>query len=92
MMTIDEMIAVLTHAKNGGKVQGRNHCSTEWADFADGCEPRWHFPTCDYRAKPEPLVIYAEIMKLDSRVIQYSTAKFKATNGGTVKKFVEVEE
>ena len=91
MMTIEEMITVLTHYKNGGKIQGRNHCGTEWVDFEEGCEPRWHFPSCDYRAKPEPLVIYAEIMA-DGKAIQYSTTEFKATNGGIVKKFVEVTE
>lgn len=91
MMTIEEMIAVLTHAKNGGKVQGRNHYSTEWFDFEEGCKPKWEFPTCDYRAKPEPLVIYAEIMA-DGKAVQFSTTEFKATNGGTVRKFVEVTE
>ena len=89
MMTIDEMIAVLTHAKNGGKVQGRNHYSTEWFDFEEGVKPSWLFSTCDYRAKP--IFIYAEIMA-DGKAIQYSTTEFKATNGGIVKKFVEVTE
>ena len=91
MMTIDEMIAVLTHAKNGGKVQCRNQYDTEWFDFEDGCEPGWHFPTCDYCAKPGPIFIYAEIMA-DGRAIQFSTTEFKATNGGTVRKFAEVTE
>ena len=91
MMTIDEMIAVLTHAKNGGKVQARNHYSTEWLDFEEGCVPSWYFASSDYRAKPEPIFIYAEIMA-DGKAIQYSTTEFKATNGGTVRKFVEVTE
>ena len=91
MMTIDEMIAVLTHAKNGGKVQGRNPHSKEWFDFKEGCKPEWRFHTCDYRAKPESLFIYAEIMA-DGLAIQFSTTEFKATNGGTVKKFAEVTE
>ena len=69
----------------------RNHYSTEWFDFVEGCKPAWDFPSCDYRAKPEPLVIYAEIVA-DGKVIQYGTTEFKATNGGTVKKFVEVTE
>ena len=89
MMTIDEMIAVLTHYKNGGKVQGRNHCSTQWVDFEDGVTPKWHFHHCDYRAKP--IFIYAEIMA-DGKAIQYSTEKFYITNGGTVRKFAEVTE
>ena len=89
MMTIDEMIAVLTHYKNGGKVQGRNHYGTKWSDFEEGCEPRWDFNACDYRAKP--IFIYAEIMA-DGKAIQYSTEKFYITNGGTVRKFAEVTE
>ena len=89
MMTIDEMITVLTHYKNGGKVQARNHYSTEWLDFKEGCKPEWIFSTCDYRAKP--IFIYAEIMA-DGKAIQYSTEKFYITNGGTVRKFAEVTE
>ena len=91
MMTIDEMIAVLEHAKNGGKVQARNPHDTEWHDFEEGVKPSWLFSTCDYRAKPEPLFIYAEIMA-DGKAIQFSTEKFYITNGGTVRKFVEVAE
>lgn len=91
MMTIDEMIAVLTHAKNGGKVQCRNHYGKEWHDCDDHRKPEWNFSSCDYRAKPEPLVVYAEIVA-DGLVIQFSTTEFKATNGGTVKKLMEVTE
>ena len=89
MMTIDEMIAVLEHAKNGGKVQARNPHDTEWHDFEEGVKPSWLFSTCDYRAKP--IFIYAEIMA-DGKAIQYSTEKFYITNGGTVRKFAEVTE
>ncbi|MCX6602538.1 MAG: hypothetical protein NTV52_02975 [Acidobacteria bacterium] len=91
MMTIEEMIAVLTHYKNGGKVQCRHESESVWQTFVD-CDPRWDFAEFSYRAKPEPLVIYAEIMTLDGKAIQYSTKEFKSTNGGTVKKFVEVTE
>ena len=52
-MTHDEMIAVIQHHKNGGKVQCRNHHSNTWHDFLDGIRPSWDFATCDYRAKPE---------------------------------------
>ena len=90
MMTIDEMIAVLTHAKNGGKVQGRNHYSTEWFDFEFGVKPSWLFSTCDYRAKPEPLVLWAEYSE-DGKLIQACEVKNQIWKG-TVKKFVEVAE
>ena len=90
MMTIEEMISVLTHAKNGGKVQGRNHYSTEWFNFEDGVKPKWDFPTCDYRAKPEPLVLWAEYSE-DGELITACQAKDK-TWKGTVRKFVEVTE
>lgn len=89
-MTIEEMIAVLTHYKNGGKVQCRNHYSAEWFDFEVGVKPQWHFFDCDYRAKPS-YIIYAEIMA-DGKAIQFSATEFKATSGGTVRKFVEVTE
>ena len=90
MMTIEEMIAVLTHAKNGGKVQCKHESESIWKTFID-CDPKWDFSEFNYRAKPEPLVIYAEIVA-DDKAIQYGTTEFKATNGGTVKKFVEVTE
>ena len=90
MMTIDEMIAVLTHAKNGGKVQGRFHYSTEWFDFEEGCGPSWLFNTCDYRAKPEPLVLWAEYSEKGT-LLTVCQAKDQ-TWTGTVRKFVEVKE
>lgn len=91
MMTIEEMIAVLTHFKNGGKVQGKNHYSTQWFDFVDGGMPAWQFPDCDYRIKHDPIFIYAEILP-DGKVIKYSTEKFYEASGGTVRKFEEVTE
>ena len=91
MMTIDEMIAVLTHYKNGGKVQARNHYSTEWLDFEEGCVPSWYFASSDYRAKPEPLVLWAEYSESGKLIAAYEKAQEKRY-GGTVKKFVEVTE
>jgi len=88
-MTHDEMIAVITHHKNGGKVEVREINTPHWHD----CDavPWWNFISYDYRAKPEPLTVYAEVMP-SGKFIQFGIEDFNATNGGTIKKFVEVEE
>jgi hypothetical protein len=57
-MTHDEMIAVLTHHKNGGKVDVKLKENRNWTTCKD--DPVWCFDCYDYRAKPEPQVIYAD--------------------------------
>lgn len=84
-MTHDEMIAVIAHHRNGGKVEMKPKGDYEWQN-ANGIV--WNFGIMDYRAKPEPLVLWAEIMP-DGRHIQSSLNQFKPTNGGTLKKFIE---
>jgi len=56
MMPHDEMIAVIQHHKNGGIVQCQRPHETIWFDVTD-C-PKWNFRDFDYRAKPEPLVLW----------------------------------
>lgn len=53
MQTIDEMIAVLTAAKEGRKIQARHtdNPTDLWENIAN---PLWDFGSYDYRAKPEP--------------------------------------
>lgn len=51
-MNIDEMIAVMEHYKNGGKVQVK--LGTRWRDDN---EPKWDWDMRKYRIKPEPKVI-----------------------------------
>jgi hypothetical protein len=55
MMTHDEMIAVIQHHKNGGKVEWR-YPHTNWEDATDASY--WNFREVEYRAKPEPLVLW----------------------------------
>ncbi len=47
-MTIDEMIAVMTHHKNGGKVESKSKYGT-WILVDD---PMWDFGTFNYRIAP----------------------------------------
>ena len=57
-MTHDEIIAVITHHKKGGKVEFKTTNSNFWRLNE---KPAWDFQAFDYRIKPEPLVIWAEI-------------------------------
>ena len=86
MMTHQEMINVITHHMNGGQVQSQlSHGRGKWED---NTSPQWQFYCNHYRAKPEPMVLWAEIMT-DGRHIQSSLNQFKPTNGGAIKKFIE---
>jgi hypothetical protein len=87
-MTHDEMIAVITHHKNGGKIEYRSKLDMTWRDAPN---PWWDFDEFDYRVKPEPLVFWAEIMP-SRNVEKVSFKQFTAIDGGTIKKFVEVTE
>lgn len=55
-MTHDEMIAVIEHHKNGGKVQHRMKGTSEWKSCS---LPLWVFNVCDYRIKPDPVERWA---------------------------------
>jgi len=87
-MTHDEIIKVINHHVKGGMIEYRPKGLSTWQAAAT---PNWDFSRYEFRAKPEPLVIYVEIDKLG---IRYSTssAMFVPCNGGTIKKFVEVTE
>jgi hypothetical protein len=88
MMTHDEMIKVIQHHRDGGKVQYSIKNRNEFHDFTDGYEPIWDFDNSDYRAKPEPMVLWAEIMP-GGYHIHSSLREFSPTNGGAIKKFIE---
>jgi len=87
-MTHDEMIAVITHNKNGGKVEHKAREGNFWILTK---KPTWDFEAFYYRAKPEPLSFWAEVTP-SRNVGKVSFKQFTAIDGGTVKKFVEVEE
>lgn len=61
-MNHDEMIAVIQHHKNGGKVQSRSKSprGLEWADIKD---PLWNFDGREYRIKPEPIEAWCMVDK-----------------------------
>jgi len=89
MMTHDEMIAVIQHHKNGGKVQyRRKYEAGAWTDI----NPCWDFSCSDYRAKPEPLVLWVGVLP-DGQTINYGRRKPEMLPSDvTLKKFVEVTE
>jgi hypothetical protein len=56
MMTHDEMIAVIQHHKNGGKVEYMSRAENTWASVKG--DPIWNFAAHDYRSKPEPRILW----------------------------------
>ena len=91
-MTHDEMIAVITHHKNGGEVEYKRKDEARWKQVTTKIGPAWDFDLCDYRAKPEPLVLWIATDS-DKRVI-YADKSKPLTHDLLIKvrKFVEVEE
>jgi hypothetical protein len=88
MMTHDEMIAVITHHKNGGKVEYKDHGAETWNKLLT--EPLWNFARHDYRIKPEPMVIFAEVSYITGQVFRASIEPmFHHGNNTTIKKFIE---
>lgn len=92
-MTHEEMIAVIEHHKNGGKVEARNRDLPTWSVVA---HPSWNFDDCEFRVKPEPLVLWAihhgKDMIVCSDNESYVNREFEKTKelkGYTLKKFVE---
>jgi len=55
MMTLDQMIEVLTAYKAGKKIEVKGHGGVKWHKTSMSA---WDFVECDYRAKPEPKVIW----------------------------------
>jgi len=88
-MTLEEMIAVLTHYKNGGKVQIRPINTPNWYD--SDVVQSWDFTSIEYRAKPELQVIYADFNE-DGMVMASNTEQYQPPFGRKLRKFVEVEE
>ncbi len=90
MMTHDEMIAVIQHHKNGGKVEYK-HCDN--AVYVDDVRPSWDFSAFDYRPKPEPMTIYAEVSTITGGIMQASTGPiFHRFNNTTIKRFIEAND
>lgn len=90
-MTHDEMIAVIEHHKNGGKVEYKHKDEAVWKEITNKIGPAWHFYFYDYRAKPEPQVIYADFND-NGDALFCSNKKYTPPFGRKLRKFVEVEE
>jgi len=92
MMTHDEMIAVITHHKNGGKVEYKEDGAETWTELY--AEPLWNFAQHDYRAQHEPMVIWCEANSsgVIFNIHEKKPEKLSTYTGSTLKKFVEVIE
>lgn len=91
-MTHDEMIAVITHHKNGGKLECRCKGDVVWIKENHLDAREFNFADFDYRAKPEPLVLW--IATDSEKKVIYADKSKPLTHDllMKVRKFVEVEE
>ena len=60
MMTLDQMIEVLTAYKAGKKIEVKGHGGVKWHKTSMSA---WDFVECDYRVKPEPKVLWVNEYK-----------------------------
>ena len=88
MMTHDEMIAVIQHHKDGGKIEFTHKVATNWKSNLNPC---WDFARFDYRPIPKPIMIYIQVFG-DNSVRYCGTQKPPHNPKITVKKFIEVIE
>jgi len=89
-MTHDEMIAVITHHKNGGKLEFRDQRFPEFKEWGRCLEPNFNFIDCEYRIKPEPMVIFAEVSYITGELLRASVdPMFHLRDNTTIKKFIE---
>lgn len=103
-MTHDEMIAVIQHHKNGGKVEYKRKDEVVWKEVTSKIGPAWDFDLSDYRAKPEPLVAWIIYNETSKGIITFCNRSQSPTEllleyqrkfpdlQITLKKFVEVTE
>ena len=89
-MTHDEMIAVIQHHKDGGKIEYITHGDKQWRELC--FNPLWNFATHDYRIKTEPMVIFAEVSYITGQILRTSTTLLLHENDNTtIKKFIEIQ-
>lgn len=92
-MTHDEMIAVIEHHKNGGKVEYRGQVEATWTLVRGN--PLWNFAAHEYRIKPGPRSLwvvryqsgniagtYTDLVSAESRA--------KDVNNSTIHEYKEV--
>ena len=93
-MTHDEMIAVIAHHRDGGKVEYKHVENTD-DDYIFDPSPSFDFVTFDYRIKPEPRSLwvvryqsgniagtYTDLVSAESRA--------KDVNNSTIHEYKEV--
>jgi hypothetical protein len=89
-MTHDEMIAVIAHHRDGGKVEVAHKRGSYWESTISPC---WDFQSFDYRPKPEPMVIFAEVSNLTGMVMRTSgISLLHQYDNTTIKKFIECND
>jgi len=59
-MSLDEMIAVMQHYRDGGEVEYRSYSYPEWKDAVT---PIWNFNKYDYRIKEKTKTVYEWMFK-----------------------------
>ena len=90
-MTHDEMIEVIAHHKNGGKVECKCKGDGVWIRECHLDEYGYNFADFDYRAKPEPMVVYVEFNSA-GKPMNTQLNPYVSTFDRTVIKFVEATE
>ena len=92
-MTHDEMIAVIAHHRDGGKVEYMGRGDKTWTRVYND-NPCWNFASHDYRIKPEPLVLWLVMYENGSRHSIFDAESHaidmqKLIANSTIKKFIE---
>lgn len=65
-MSHDEMIAVIQHHRDGGRIQIANQGK---GNFEYTSKPIWDFNIFDYRAEPEPRSLFVAFNSLGNLII-----------------------
>ena len=88
-MTIDEMISVLTAAKDGKAIQTK--VTEGWVDAPN---PKWCFDCCDYRIRPEPKVIWVNEYEnsLSAHHTKERAMNYESGSTRVAVKYIEVTE
>jgi hypothetical protein len=95
MMTHDEMIAVIQHHKDGGKIEYITHGDKQWRELC--FNPLWNFATHDYRIKPEPRSLWVvrfqsgNIASCYERKLE-AICRFSTITNATIHEYKEVTE
>jgi len=90
-MSHDEMIAVIAHHKNGGKVECILKTNGKsWVEATHIDDGAFDFIKFNYRIKPEPMTLWLEISSGKVVVTHYEKPETPTYITTTLKKFVEV--